>query len=112
MKRDMVTRTVLGTKAIAKVVDTQTDEIKSVEVILNGSFTLEEEKGALSKLTKAVVNAINDEHLVLIKVTALEPFNKLYGLKVDKFMELAVELDEKTRRPINAPAEETEAENE
>ena len=108
MKRDMVTRTVLGTKAIVKVVDKNTDAIDSKEVILQGAFQLTDGV-ADSKLTKAVMKAINDENLVIIKVESVEPFNKLFGLKVEKFMELAVELDEKTRKAI-ATEETTETE--
>ena len=97
MRRDMVTRTVLGTKAHVKVVDSTTDAISVEEVMLGKAYAdLKDEK-----LTKAVKKALGDkENLVVIGITAIEPVNKLYGLDTPKFMEMAIELDPKTRKPV------------
>lgn len=100
MRKDMVTRTVTGTKASVKVVDTQTDEISVIDVKLNKPFEAIDDK-----LMKAVRKAV-DSSLVIIKIEAIEAMNKLYGLETSKFMEYAVELDATTRKPIQA--EETE----
>lgn len=102
MGKEMVTRTVIGTLATVKVVSTSTDAISIEKVRLNKSFT----DVADSKLAKAVRKALNED-LVIIKIEAIEPMNKLYGLETAKFMEYAVELDPATRKPL-AVAEELE----
>lgn len=95
MRKEMVTRTVIGTLATVKVVDTVTDVISVEKVRLNKAFTDVTD----SKLAKAVRKALDDE-LVIIKIEAIEPMNKLYGLDTSKFMEMAVELDPTTRKPL------------
>lgn len=95
MRKDMVTRTVIGTLASVKVVDTATDAISLIEVKLNKAF----DDITDAKLAKAVRKAIPDS-LVIIKIDAISPMNKLYGLETSKFMEYAVELDATTRKPI------------
>lgn len=94
MRKDMVTRTVIGTKASVKVVNTQTDEISVIDVKLNKSFEAIDDK-----LMKAVRKVV-DSSFVIIKIEAIEAMNKLYGLETAKFMEYAVELDATTRKPI------------
>lgn len=95
MRKEMVTRTVIGTLATVKVVSTVTDAISVEKVRLNKAFT----DVADSKLAKAVRKALSED-LVIIKIEAIEPMNKLYGLDTSKFMEMAVELDPATRKPI------------
>ena len=99
----MVTRTVIGTLASVKVVDTATDAISLIEVKLNKAF----EDVTDAKLLKAVRKAIPDS-LVIIKIDAIEPMNKLYGLETSKFMEYAIELDPATRKPLAVEAVDTE----
>lgn len=94
MRKDMVTRTVIGTKASVKVVNAQTDEISVIDVKLNKSFEAIDDK-----LMKAVRKVV-DSSFVIIKIEAIEAMNKLYGLEAAKFMEYAVELDANTRKPI------------
>ena len=91
----MVTRTLIGTEATVKVVNTATDEISTVNVKLTAAY--EDIKD--TKLIKAIKKVISED-LVIIKVESLQPANKLYGLDVNKFMEMAVELDPTTRKPI------------
>lgn len=95
MRKDMVTRTVIGTEVKVKVVNTATEQISSEVVKLNKAYDDIND----TKLTKAVKKALPDD-MVIIKVEALVPLNKLYGLDSAKFMEFAVELDPKTRKPI------------
>lgn len=99
MRRDMVTRTVLGTKATVKVVDNTTDVISIEEVMLGKAYTDLKDP----KLAKAVKKSLADRpQLVIIHIQSVEPVNKLYGLDTAKFMEMAVELDPQTRKPVEA----------
>lgn len=91
----MVTRTVVGTQATVKVVNTATEEITRENVILSKTFTDVADKKLINTLKKSL-----PADVVIIKVESLVPMNKLYGLDTSKFMELAVELDPTTRKPI------------
>ena len=95
MRKDMVTRTVVGTEARVKVVNTATEQISSEVVMLNKSFDDIND----NKLIKALKKSLPSD-VVIIKVESLVPLNKLYGLESAKFMEFAIELDPKTRKPI------------
>lgn len=99
MRRDMVTRTVIGTKALVKVVNSATDSISIEEVMLGKAYTDTTDP----KLVKAVKKALADKtDLVVVAISSVEEVNKLYGLDTPKFMEMAVELDPKTRKPLEA----------
>lgn len=91
MARNMVTRTVHGTEVSIKVVDVATEQIVEDKVVLSKSFDDEE------KLKKAVAKAINPAEKILVAITGTSAIEKCYGIPVAKFMELAVELDPKTR---------------
>lgn len=95
MRRDMVTRTVIGTEVDVKVVNTSTDAITVEKVKLNKAFADITDK----KLMNAVKKALTTD-VVVIKIEAITPMNKLYGLDTSKFMEQAIELDPKTRKPL------------
>lgn len=97
-RRDMVTRTVVGTKAICKVVDPSTEQITVKSVMLTGKYEATEGDEAKA-LHKAIKKALGD-NFVFIKVESLEDCSKLYGLDTTKFMEMAVELDPETRKII------------
>lgn len=101
MRRDMVTRTVIGTEVDVKVVNTATDAITVEKVKLNKAFTDTTDK----KLANAVKKVLPAD-VVIIKIESIAPMNKLYGLDTAKFMELAVELDTKTRKPLAQDEEE------
>lgn len=108
MRRDMVTRTVIGTVVDVKVVNTATDAITVETVKLNKAFTDTADK----KLTNAVKKVLPAD-VVIIKIESIAPMNKLYGLDTAKFMEQAVELDPKTRKPLaQGDAEDAEDEDE
>lgn len=91
----MVTRTVVGTQASVKVVNTSTEDITREEVLLNKTYEDTQDK----KLINAIKKSLPDD-VVIIKVESLVPMNKLYGVETSKFMENAVELDPVTRKPI------------
>jgi hypothetical protein len=106
MRRDMVTRTVVGTKAICKVVDPATEQITVKAVMLTGKYDAIEGDEA-KPLIKAIKKSLGDS-FVFIKVESVEDCSKLYGLDTPKFMEMAIELDPETRRPIGTTDEVTE----
>mgnify|MGYP007027032795 CR=1 FL=1 len=96
MRKDMITRTVIGTQVSVKVVNTTTEAISTETVVLNKAFTDIND----TKLVKAVKKVLAED-LVIIKVESLIPLNKLYGLDTSVFMQYAVELDPVTRKPLN-----------
>ena len=92
----MITRAVDGTKATVKVVSRSTNEIFTKEIVLSKDFT-----GDSKKLFKECVKALsNDDDLVIINVENVEKVHKLFGLDVAKYMELAIELNPETRKPL------------
>jgi len=105
MRRDMVTRTVLGTKATVKLIDPATEAITTDEILISKAFAEDDKDG----VKKAVTKAIKDSGLILLSVVEFAPMNKLFGLDTSKFMEMAIELDPETRKPL---ATETEEESE
>lgn len=95
MRKGMVTRTVVGTQATVKVVNTSTEVITREEVLLNKTYEDTQDK----KLINAIKKSLPDD-VVIIKVESLVPMNKLYGVETSKFMENAIKLDPVTRKPI------------
>lgn len=98
MRRDLVTRTISGTKVTATVINTATKEITTKVVQL--SKTLEDEKKLRKAVTKELEN-LNDGSM-LVSIDATEKVEKLYGLPITTFMEQAIELDPETREAIEA----------
>ena len=96
----MVTRTVVATKAVCKVVDPVTDNITMKDVLVTGSFTAIAGDEA-KPLIKAVKKALGDS-FVFLRIESVEDASKLYGLDTAKFMEYAVELDPVKRTPIGS----------
>ena len=94
MRKEMVTRGIDGTKATIKVIDTTTDMITTKDVVLAKDLTGDEKK-----LNKAVVKTL-EENEVLIRIESAEVVHKLVGMDMAKFLELADELDPKTRKVI------------
>ena len=95
MRKEMVTRGIDGTKATIKVINTATDEITTKDVVLSKDLT-----GDAKKLNKAVVKTL-EEGEVLIRIESAEVVHKLVGMDMAKFLELAEELDPKTRKVIS-----------
>lgn len=94
MRKEMVTRGIDGTKATIKVINTTTDEITTKDVVLAKDLTAD-----AKKLNKAVVKTL-EENEVLIRIESAEVVHKLVGMDMAKFLELADELDPKTRKVI------------
>lgn len=95
MARNMVTRTVHGTEVAVKVVDTATEQIIEETVVLSKKFD------DADKLKKAVTKALSQDR-ILVSITGSTEVEKCYGIPTAKFMELAVELDPKTRSAVEA----------
>ena len=91
MVRDLITRTISGTKVTAKIVNPITDEISRKEIMLSKVVTDAE------KVKKLVVRQLDPSTEVLIHVEATEKIDKLFGISVADFMAHAVELDPATR---------------
>lgn len=100
MRRDLVTRTISGTKVTATVINTATKEITTKTIQLSKS--LEDEKKLRKAVTKELEN-LNDGSM-LVSIDATEKVEKLYGLPITTFMEQAIELDPETREAIEAEA--------
>ena len=94
MARNLVTRTVHGTQVSLKVVDKATEQIVEDSLILSKSFDAIDDK-----LKKAVTKALSEDK-ILVAITAVEKVDKCYGVPVAQFMELAVEIDPKTRTAL------------
>ena len=103
MARNMVTRTVHGTEVEVKVVDKATEQIVQETVVLSKKFDDED------KLKKAVSKALADDK-ILVSIVGTTEVEKCYGIPVAKFMELAIEIDPKTRTAIEAEEAEADAE--
>ena len=93
--RNTVTRTVHGMEVKIKVVDKATEQIVEDKIIIDKPYRDTE------KLKKAVTKAL-DESKILVSIVETTVIDKCYGVPTDKFMELAVELDPKTRAKITA----------
>lgn len=96
MARNLVTRTVHGTQASLKVVDKATEQIVEDSMVLSKSFDAIDDK-----LKKAVTKALSEDK-ILVAITNIEKVDKCYGVPVAQFMELAVEIDPKTRTALAA----------
>lgn len=98
MARNMVTRTVHGTEVEVKVVDKATEQIVQETVVLSKKYDDED------KLKKAVSKALSDDK-ILVSIVGTTEVEKCYGIPVAKFMELAVELDPKSRTAVETEDE-------
>ena len=87
MRESMVTRTVLGTKVTALVMDTNTCEAFNETYEIGGQHAIDE------KLLKRVRKEYDTEDIKVVKIVAVEPFEKRYGMKESDFIAQAVELE-------------------
>lgn len=94
MARNMVTRTVHGTRCKIKVVDTATEQIVEDAIVLNKGYSEIDEA-----LKKAVSKAIPSDK-ILVNISAIESVNKCYGIPVADFMAQAIEIDPATRTAL------------
>lgn len=99
MARNMVTRTVHGTKVTMKVVDTTTEQIVEDAIVLNKGYSEIDDA-----LKKAVSKAIPSDK-ILVSISAIENIDKCYGIPVADFMAQAIEIDPATRTAIETETE-------
>ena len=91
----MITRTVVGTRATVIVVNTTTLSTEKKVLTIAGTFNNNE------KLLKTLKKLYINETEVISAVLSAEKFEELYGLDEAIFMQYAVKLDAKTRKPID-----------
>ena len=112
----MVTRSVIGTEITAKVVNKNTDEVTSYTVVVSkliGVKRVKKNKDGETTSTEVVSNSVDNEkaatkelvkvipeELVIIKIESMTRVEKLYGVDQQQFMDMAVELDPVTRKPL------------
>lgn len=87
MRESMVTRTVFGTKVTVLAMDIVSCEPCNVTYEIGGQHTNDE------KLLKKVRKDHDTEDFKVVKILALEPFEKRYGMKESDFIAHAVELE-------------------
>ena len=90
----MVTRTVKATKATITVYNKNASDTEVKNVILDKVYD------EPAKIEKAI-NKILTPSEVLINVESTITVHSCYGVPVDKFMEIAVELDPTTRKTLS-----------
>ena len=96
MKKYPFTRTISKQNVVALVFDKETAEATNTSVIISPVIT------DTKKLEKAVAEKLNKDNTVFIEIVDVTVDEKVYGLTLDAFMANAVELDPKTRKPIEA----------
>ena len=96
-----ITRTVIGTKVTVIVVNTMTLSAEKKDLTIAGTFDSNE------KLIKALKKLYDNDTEVISAVLSAEKFEELYGLDEAIFMQYAVKLDAKTRKPIETATEPT-----
>lgn len=92
MRESMVTRTVLGTKVTALAMDTNTCEPSNVTYEIGGQNANDE------KLLKKVRKEHDTDDFKVVKIVAVEYFEKRYGMKESDFIANAVELEPLPKR--------------
>lgn len=92
MRESMVTRTVIGTKVTALVMDTITCEPTNVTYEIGGQYVNDE------KLLKKVRKEHDTEDFKVVKIVAVESFEKRYGMKESDFVAHAEELEPLPKR--------------
>lgn len=97
MARGVVTRTVTGVEVSIKVVDPTTEQVVADKIVLNKTKAFETPEG----MKKAISKALTDGK-ILVSVGEATEINKCYALETSKFMELAHEVNLKTRTSKDA----------
>lgn len=92
MRESMVTRTILGTKVTVLAMDTNTCEPTNVTYEIGGQHANDE------KLMNKVRKEHDTEDFKAVKIVAVEPFEKRYGMKESDFIANAVELEPLQKR--------------
>ena len=94
-----ITRTIIATKATVLTVDANTMKADKYEYVISGTYESND------KLLKALKKCYEDGVTILSMVLSAEKIEELYGLDENVFMQYAVKLDPKTRKPIEPQAE-------
>lgn len=92
MRESMVTRTVLGTKVTVLAMDTVSCEPSNVTYEIGGQHTIDE------KLLNKVRKEHDTDDFKVVKILAVEPFEKRYGMKESDFIAHAEELEPLSKR--------------
>lgn len=96
MREAMVTRTIVGTKALCMVVDINAGETMTKQYTIGATF---KDDGKLFKALEKVVNN-SEEGIKLVHVIESETVEKLLGMAEADFIAHAVELDPVTRKRL------------
>ena len=89
-----ITRTITGTKATVLTVDANTMIAGKHEYFISDTYESND------KLLKALKKRYEDGVTILSMVLSAEKIEELYGLDEGVFMQYAVKLDPKTRKPL------------
>ena len=98
----MITRTVVGTRATVIAVNTTTLSAEKKDLTIAGTFDSNE------KLLKALKKLYDNDNEIISTVLSADKFEELYGLDEANFMQYAVKLDAKTRKPIDTTESQSE----
>ena len=98
-----ITRTVTGTRATVIAVNTTTLSAEKKDLTIAGTFDNSE------KLLKALKKLYDNDTEVISTVLSADKFEELYGLDEAIFMQYAVKLDPKTRKPIGSEKSQPES---
>jgi hypothetical protein len=102
MRKPMVTRTIISTKAVALCVNPQTADTFEKVFMLNGK--IDDKAKALKKLSKVY----NTDDCTIVAVRDLAEINQLYGMDEADFIAGAKILDPATRKEIETEQADTE----
>lgn len=102
MRKPMVTRTIISTKAIALCVNPHTAYTFEQVFMLSGN--IEDKAKALKKLSKEY----NTDDCTIVAVRALAVVNELYGMDEADFIAGAKILDPATRKAIETEQSDAE----
>ena len=100
-----ITRTVVGTKATVIAVNAMTLSAEKKDLTIASTFDSNE------KLLKALKKLYDNDNEIISAVLSTEKFEELYGLDEAIFMQYAVKLDAKTRKPIDTAEPQSEPQN-
>ena len=102
MRKPMVTRTIISTKAVALCVNPQTEDIYEKVFMLSGK--IDDKAKVLKKLSKDY----NTDVCTIVAIRELKEINELYGMNEADFIAGAKILDPATRKEIETEQADTE----
>lgn len=108
-RKAIVTRTVSGMEATVLGMNLETATPETKTFTLSSTYTKEErdEEGKIissevdeKKMLKDVKKLYDTETFTIVKITSYNRIDRLYGMWEEDFIAHAMELDPKTRKPI------------